>query len=112
MTYDDALNENGLFDVMETYAQAYFIYIMQSSLILSNYSIRSDNELIDLGNLPLWLTDFFGERRNGRRSHVLDFDVLRLGKKVMENNARAGSFEFGVVAITEIGKEREGTTSN
>lgn len=106
MTYDDALNENGLFDVMETYAQAYFIYIMQSSLILSNYSIRSDNELIDLGNLPLWLTDFFGERRNGRRSHVLDFDVLRLGRKVVEKNARAGSFEFGVVAITEIGKER------
>ncbi len=106
MTYDDALKENGLFDVAETYAQAYFIYIMQSSLILSNYSIRSDNELIDLGNLPLWLTDFFGERRDGRRSHVLDFDVLRLGRKVVENNARAGSFEFGVVAITEIGKER------
>ncbi len=106
MTYDDALKEDGLFDVMETYAQAYFIYIMQSSLILSNYSIRSDNELIDLGNLPLWLSDFFGERRDGRRSHVLDFDVLRLGRKVVENNARAGSFEFGVVAITEIGKER------
>ena len=106
MTYEDALKENGLFDVMETYAQAYFIYIMQSSLILSNYSIRSDNELIDLGNLPLWLTDFFGERRDGRRSHVLDFDVLRIGRKVVENNARAGSFEFGVVAITEIGKER------
>ena len=106
MTYDDALKENVLFDVAETYAQAYFIYMVQSSLIVSNYSIRSDNELIDLGNLPLWLTDFFGERRDGKRSHVLDFDVLRLGKKVMENNARAGSFEFGVVAITEIGKER------
>ena len=24
----------------------------------------------------------------------------------MENNPKAGSFEFGVVAITEIGKER------
>ncbi len=106
MTYDDALKENGLFDVAETYAHAYFIYMVQSSLILSNYSIRSDNEPIDLGNLPLWMTDFFGGRRDGRRSHVLDFDVLRLGKKVMENNARAGSFEFGVVAITEIGKER------
>ena len=31
---------------------------------------------------------------------------LRLGKKVLENNPKAGSFEFGVVAITEIGKER------
>ena len=32
--------------------------------------------------------------------------MLRLGKKVLENNPKAGSFEFGVVAITEIGKER------
>ena len=32
--------------------------------------------------------------------------MLRLGKKVLENNPNAGSFEFGVVAITEIGKER------
>lgn len=32
--------------------------------------------------------------------------VTRLGKKIQENNPNAGSFEFGVVAITEIGKER------
>ena len=32
--------------------------------------------------------------------------MLRLGKKVSENNPKAGSFEFGVVAISEIGKER------
>ena len=32
--------------------------------------------------------------------------MLRLGKKVMENNPKAGSFEFGVASITEIGKER------
>ena len=36
----------------------------------------------------------------------MDFDVLRLGKKVIANNPNAGSFEFGVVVITEIGKER------
>ena len=39
-------------------------------------------------------------------AHILDFDVLRLGKKVIENNPKAGSFEFGVVVITEVGKER------
>ncbi len=44
-----------------------------------------------------------------RHAHILDFDVLRLGKKVMENNPKVGSFEFGVVAITEIGKERGNT---
>ena len=62
---------------------------------------------MDNGNFPLWATDFFSEnRRKSRYAHILDFDVLRLGKKVLENNPKAGSFEFGVVTITEIGKER------
>ena len=106
--YDDALKTSDLFDVLETYAQAYFIYIMQSSLIVANYSIRTDNTQISGGNFPLWLTDFFSElgRVHSRHAHILDFDVLRLGRKVMENNPRAGSFEFGVIGITEIGKER------
>ena len=106
--FDDALKVNGLFDVLETYAQAYFIYVIQSSLIVANYSIRTDNALMDNGNFPLWLTDFFPKHRRleSRHAHILDFDVLRLGKKVLENNPKAGSFEFGVVAITEIGKER------
>ena len=64
---------------------------------------------LEQGNFPLWLTDFFSERGrrvHSRHAHILDFDVLRLGRKVKENNPRAGSFEFGVVGITEIGKER------
>ena len=106
--YNDGLKTSGLFDVLETYAQAYFIYVIQSSLIISNYSIRTDNAFIDTGNFPLWIMDFFPEqnRESDRHSHILDFDVLRLGKKVMENNPKAGSFEFGIVNITEIGKER------
>ncbi len=107
-TFNDALRVQFLFDVLETYALAYFIYVLESSLIVANYSIRTDNQLIDNGNFPLWLTDFFPKHRRleSRHAHILDFDVLRLGKKVLENNSRAGSFEFGVVAITEIGKER------
>ena len=106
--FDDALKINRLFDVLETYAQAYFIYVIQSSLIVANYSIRTDNVQISNGNFPLWLTDYFPKHRRecSRHAHILDFDVLRLGKKVLENNPKAGSFEFGVVAITEIGKER------
>lgn len=107
-SYDDALSVSVLFDVLETYAQAYFIYVIESSLIVANYSIRSDNVLMDEGNFPMWLSDFFPttHHRNSRHAHILDFDVLRLGKKVIGNNPNAGSFEFGVVAITEIGKER------
>ena len=107
-TFDDALKVNGLFDVLETYALGYFIYVMESSLIVANYSIRTDNALIDRGNFPLWDLGFFpkNQREESRHAHILDFDVLRLGRKVMEHNPRAGSFEFGVVCVTEIGKER------
>ena len=108
LTYEDSLTRADLFDVLETYAQAYFIYVMQSSLIISNYSIRTDNRFLDAGNFPMWDYDFFrfDYGKNSRYAHILDFDVLRLGKKVVENNEKTGSFEFGVVAITEVGKER------
>ena len=108
LTYNDALRIENLHDVLETYAQLYFIYVIESSLLVTNYSIRTDNQLLDKGNFPMWATDFFPERiiEKGRHSHILDFDVLRLGKKVIENNPNAGSFEFGVVVISEVGKER------
>ena len=108
LVFYDELKEQTIFDVIETYAQAYFIYVMQCSLMVSNFSIRTDNEMLDGGNLPMWDMDFFPKQRRERsyHSHILDFDALRLGCKVMENNPNVGSFEFGVVAITEIGKER------
>lgn len=105
--YRDGLKTSYIFDVLSTYAQLYFIYVIQSSLIVANYSIREDNRLIDGGNFPIWSTDFFSKNpRPSRHAHILDFDILRLGKKVLENNPNAGSFEFGVVVITEVGKER------
>lgn len=108
MVSDDGLKKRELFDCLSSYAQLYFIYVIESSLLVSNYSIRTDNNLIDEGNFPMWLTDFFPEtnNRDSRHAHILDFDVLRLGKKVIENNEKAGSFEFGVVLISEVGKER------
>lgn len=109
--YNNELEVVDIWSVLETYVQLYFIYIMECSLIVSNYSIRTDNVLQSLGNFPLWNTELF--KRNprlmeaySRHSHILDFDAFRLGKKVVENNKYANVFEFGVVTITEIGKER------
>ncbi len=109
--YNDGLKVVDIWEVLEVYAQLYYIYIIQSSLLISNYSIRTDNILDDIGNFPLWNTDLFkrDSRMNeaySRHAHILDFDSLRLGKKVLEENERADSFEFGVINITEIGKER------
>ena len=112
LEYNDKKTITHLFDALTDYAKLYFIYACTTtSLILSNYSIRTDAQLIDYGNLPLWNDDFFGRdprlmKAQSRHSHILDFDMFRLGRKVIENNEKANCFEFGVVAITEVGKER------
>lgn len=111
LTYDDKLKVVDIWEVIETYAQLYFIYIIQSSLMISNYSVRVDCVLSDLGNFPLWNSDFFKSDSRlidsySHHAHILDFDSLRLGRKVVESNKKADSFEFGVVLITEVGKER------
>lgn len=109
-TYNNGLYILDIWTALEDYIQAYFLYVMSSSYIQSNYSIRTDFIKSDLGNLPLWDTDFF--KRNpyllkeySRNSHVINFDALKLGKTLVENNNN-NYFEFGVVSITEIGKER------
>lgn len=115
--YDDKLKVTNIWQVIETYAQLYFIYVTQSSLLISNYSVRVDNVLSDLGNFPLWNSDFFKTDSRlidsySRHAHILDFDSLRLGRKVVENNANSNNFEFGVVLVTEIGKERGNNLEN
>lgn len=117
LTYDDKLKTVDIWEIVETYAQLYFIYIIQSSLLIANYSVRVDGLLSDLGNFPMWNSEFF--KRNSRlmdsysrHAHILDFDSLRLGRKVVENNRNADNFEFGVVVITEVGKERGNALEN
>lgn len=71
----------------------------------------------DTGNFPAWDTDFFKRDSRlldsfSRHAYILDFDSLRLGKKVLADNPRKDSFEFGVVVITEVGKERGNSIEN
>ena len=111
LKYDNAMYIEDIWDVLETYAELYFIYVMQGSLLLSNYSIRTDAVLDDAGNFAYWDTDFFTRDSasvdtDSEHAHILDFDMLRLGRKVLEANEKEDSFEFGGVTITEIGKER------
>lgn len=114
LEYDDKLKVINVWETIEVYVQLYFIYIIQSSLLIANYSVRVDGVLSDLGNFPLWNADFFKRDSRlldsySRHAHILDFDSLRLGRKVIENNVNANNFEFGVVVITEVGKERGNT---
>ena len=109
-TYDNKLEIVTVWDVIESYAQLYFIYLMKSSM-LANYSVRLDMILQDTENFPLWNMDFFKRDTRlseafSRHAKILDFDALRLGQKIVSDNKYADCFEFGTILITEIGKER------
>jgi len=112
LEYDDRLKVQNLWEVLDDYACAYLVYTVQSSLLVSNYSVRVDNLFQDLGNFPQWNTDFF--RRDprlmdsySRHAHILDFDMLRLGKRILDENPNRFAFGFGVYIISEIDKERK-----
>ncbi len=114
MEYNDRLKVWSIWEVLEDYACAYLVYTVQSSLLISNYSIRVDNLFEDLGNFPMWNTDFFKRDAKlidsySRHAHILDFDMLRLGKRMLEENPKRYAFGFGVYIISEIDKERKNT---
>ena len=114
LTYDDKLKEVNIWNALEDYACAYLIYTVQSSLIVSNYSIRVDSLLLDLNNFPLWNADFFKRDSRlldsfSRHCKILDFDMLRLGRTMLENNPNRNAYGFGVYGITELDKERKNT---
>ena len=112
LEYDDKLKVWDVWEVIEDYACAYLVYTVQSSLLIANYSIRVDNLFEDLGNFPMWNTDFFERDARliesySRHAHILDFDMLRLGKRMLEDNPKRYAFGFGVYIISEIDKERK-----
>ena len=110
LEYDNNMYMVHIFDAIEEYAKAYYIYTTVEFNI-TNYAIRSDGILQDYGNLPLWDFDFF-HRNSGeiykisRYGKILDQDILRRGKKVNPDNPFADTLEFGIVVMTELDKER------
>lgn len=109
LEYDNSKYIERIFDVLCDYAQIFFIYTVRTSLLFANYSIRVDGILQDIGNFPLWDDDFFSIRSRdvdyrSRFCKVLNWDYLRIGKKVGKDPDFA--FEFGIVNITEMGKDR------
>ena len=110
--FNDNLKEISVWDALEEYVQAYFSYTMTTSYILANLPIRDDFILEDEGNFPLVDVDFFHRdpariHIEGKYCHILDYDMLRPGRKILEDNPNVGAFEFGVLVITEIDKERK-----
>ena len=108
--YSNDLQIFDIWEVITNYCKEFFIYALNGSLIAANFSVREDFDAAE-GYFPLWNTDLF--RRDPRLqeyqsayAHILDFDLLRLGKRMAEDAQEHGFLDVGVVLITEIGKER------
>lgn len=107
-TFDNALVLSDIYKDLKEYIKLMLIYITSSNLIFSNYAIRTDNSINHLGNFPVYNTEYFKrdsyiKSNNDIFSHVLDFDLMRLNRRISNNNH---NFDFGIFVITEIGKER------
>ena len=117
LTYNDELQLWNIFDCLEEYTKAFFVYFVSKSLICGNYSIREDGIMDDIGNMPMWDYDYFSrspltEQQYSYYANILDFDALRKGKHVVKGSKFADTFEFGIVAVTELDKERGNTQDN
>ena len=97
-----------IWEALEIYAKLYFIYVMETSLIAANFSVREDYLVMNAGNFILYDGDFFTKeinRASSHFSHILDFDTLRIGVTMVKDSKVRNSFEFGLILITEFGKE-------
>ena len=113
-TYNNELEIVKLYKAIEDYACAYIVFTVKTTLIFANYSIRVDSIIKDLGNMPLRDNDFFHrdprfQDAYSRHAHIIDMDMLRLGKKFVFDNPKARTVSFGVHVITEVDKERKNT---
>lgn len=110
ITYNDELKITHLFEALEDYGCAYVKFIAKTTLIFANYSIRADSILRDLGNMPFRDNDFFNrdpayQEAYSHHAHIIDFDMLRLGKKMLSGNPKARRAPSDVWVVTEIDKE-------
>ena len=110
--WNDGLKIVTLYAAVEEYTQAYFSYTLTTSYMVSVAPVRDDFIIRDEGNFIMVDTDYLARtpedvKEINKYSHVIDWDMFRLGTKVMRNNPNIGAFEFGILVLTEIDKERK-----
>lgn len=104
----DGLRNVSVWKAMEDYAQCFFIYT-RKSITVSNYAIKENSRIEFIGNSPVVTSDFQSDVREGEYCHVINFDALRLGKKYKDgpkDRRRRPFFDFGIIVVSEAGKER------
>lgn len=117
LTFDDNLKEINIFEAIEAYMQHFYVYACPTSLIFSNYAIRTDIRWEDYGYWPDMDADFFNVSSSelddvSQYSKIGNQDYVRLGKRFDDMNVYVNGFEFGVWGEMEVAKERGNQISN
>lgn len=111
MTVYDELRDISIFDAMEIYAKAYFLYSQSGALASANFGVRFDIKRRSKSLFPSYDYDFFKRKREdivkaSSFSIPMDMDTYRLGMKFIKDNPNSYTFEGGVLLLQEVNKER------
>ncbi|MFA6755643.1 MAG: hypothetical protein WCR97_03955 [Bacilli bacterium] len=107
----DGLKNISLFEMMDIVGCSYFYYSTRSSLEFGNYPIRNDSRYCSDGSiLGVWKYDYFTIKKDDidrftYYSHILDNNMLRMGKKVTSEHPTPWLGAY-TVYLDEADKER------
>lgn len=110
-TIFNGASQRSLYDIYFTYGQLYFIYFSPSSMIVSNYGVRSGLFEKDSIHLPEFVDDFMASDNtyyeNSNFSHICDDNNYRLLKQVDNRLEWSKSLDIGIILKDEVGKDRK-----
>ena len=113
----DGANRINLLEALMIYAESYWVYFQPGNLIASNFPIRTDDLRLDKGHLVLYDSNSFRRKvldqpKDSSLSHILVFDMLRLGRKKDPKNKYLDCNGPMIAVATEFGKEQGNMVSN
>lgn len=109
----DGLKLETLINAVYCYAVAYFYYAIEESLSFTTTPISHSSRMNVDHYFPIYSTNYFSfspdDEEERSYSMILNFDNLRLGKKMEEKDGFSYLLDCGIWAIPEVGKERGST---
>jgi len=115
MYYNDGVRFVPIWEMLDSYAQLYYMYGNDTSSIIANLSIRSDLRMLP-GHFPIWDNQLLRRtpehyQMYSRYCHILNWNMFRFSKLVDDEPAKV-NLEYGVNVATEFDKDQGNQFSN
>ena len=115
MCYNDGVRYVPIWEMLDSYAQLYYMYRNDTSSIISNLSIRSDLRMLP-GHFPIWDNNLLRRtpeylEQFSQYCHILDINMLRFNKYVGDKPSDVHQ-EYGINVYTELDKDQGNQFTN